>query len=81
MTTTIQKWGNSQGVRLPKVILDGLNLREGEEVEIFAQDNAIVIKTRAKKRKSIEELFANYDGNYKPKEIEWGEDVGREKVW
>jgi len=81
MTTTIQKWGNSQGVRLPKVILDDLNLREGEEVEIFAQDNSIVIKTRSKRRKSIEELFANYDGNYKPEEFDWGKDVGREKVW
>ena len=32
-----------------------------------------------KKYKSLKELFANYDGNYKPEEIDWGEDTGREK--
>lgn len=80
MTATIQKWGNSQGIRLPKVILENVNMSEGEEVEIITQNETILIKRAAGKRKTIQELFAGYDGDYKPEEIDWGEPVGGE-VW
>ena len=32
------------------------------------------------KRKNIIELFADYSGDYKPTEFDWGEPVG-EEVW
>ena len=80
MVSTIQKWGNSQGIRLPKIFLDDLNMREGNEVEIFIQNNSIIIKHAAQKRNTIQELFADYDGEYTPEEIEWGNSVGGE-VW
>ncbi|MBK6303675.1 MAG: AbrB/MazE/SpoVT family DNA-binding domain-containing protein [Arcobacter sp.] len=34
MTVTISKWGNSQGFRIPKDILDKLNLAVGDLVNI-----------------------------------------------
>lgn len=80
MNTTIQKWGNSQGIRLPKIILDDLNIHEGEEVEIFTENNSIIIKPASKKRKSIQELFDDYNDDYVPEEIDWGKPVGGE-VW
>ena len=80
MITRIQKWGNSQGVRLPKALLDDLNMSEGKEVEILKQDDIIIIKHAAQKRKSIQELFAGYEGDYAPEEIDWGEPVGGE-IW
>ena len=30
----ISKWGNSLAVRLPKSIIEGLNLKEGEHIEL-----------------------------------------------
>ena len=80
MIATIRKWGNSQGVRLPKILLDDLNMSEGNEVEILKQDNVIVIKHATQKRKTIQELFAEYDEDYTPEEIDWGEPVGGE-IW
>ena len=80
MTATIQKWGNSQGVRLPKIFLDELDMREGNDVEILKQGNVIVIKNATPKRKTIQELFAGYDEDYTPEEIDWGKPVGDE-VW
>ena len=41
MITTIRKWGNSQGVRLPKIILDALFIQENDAVEIVAENNII----------------------------------------
>ena len=80
MTATIQKWGNSQGIRLPKVLLDDLNIHEGEEVDIIVQDNVIMLKSTLKKRKTIQELFADYHDDYTPEEIDWGAPVG-EEIW
>ena len=80
MVATIQKWGNSQGVRLPKIFLDGLSMSEGSEVEIFAQNGNIIIKHAAQKRKTIQELFDCYDGDYEPEEIDWGKPEGSE-IW
>jgi len=80
MIATIRKWGNSQGVRLPKILLDDLNMSEGNEVEILKQDNVIVIKHATQKRKTIQELFAGYNDDYTPEEIDWGEPVGGE-IW
>ena len=60
MTTNIQKWGNSQGIRLPKLLLETLNWQENEEIEITTQNNAIIIKKAAPRRKTIQELFEGY---------------------
>jgi len=77
MNATIQKWGNSQGIRIPKVILEGLSLKEGTDVELFVEDNALIIKPRSKR--TIQDLFIGYDGEYTPEEVDWGADVGGEK--
>lgn len=81
MTTNIQKWGNSQGIRLPKYLLDSLNWSEDEEITIIAKNNSIIIEqAKPKKRPTIDELFENYSGDYQPGEIDWGEAQGQE-VW
>ena len=83
MTTTIQKWGNSQAVRLPKPILESLFLKENDPVEIIAESDSIIIRKATRKRranKSLEERFANCCGNHSFSEYDWGEPVGKE-VW
>ena len=83
MTGTIQKWGNSNAVRLPKNILDELLLQENDTVEIIAENDSIIIRKAVRKRrakKSLEERFENYNGDYKCEEIDWGPPVG-EEVW
>ena len=83
MTSTIQKWGNSQGVRLPKSILDELFLHENDRVEIIAENETIVIKKATRRRRaemSLEKRFEGYSGDYKCVEYDWGEPLGKE-VW
>ena len=80
MTTTIQKWGNSQGVRIPKIILDTVNWAEDEQIMIVVDNGKIVIEKEKTKRKNIKELFENYKGEYEPTEIDWGEPKG-EEIW
>lgn len=82
MKTTIQKWGNSQGIRIPKVILDTLKWRENEKVMILVQDSKLIIEKaeEEEKKKTIEELFENFEGEYEPIKIDWGTPKGDE-IW
>ena len=83
MITTIQKWGNSQAVRLPKPILEALLLQENDQVDIVAESGAIIIKKATRRRranKGLEERFRNYNGNNVCSEFDWGEPAGNE-VW
>jgi antitoxin MazE len=81
MEASIQKWGNSNAIRLPKPILKTANIEEYDTVEIIAGDNEIVIR-KAERRKHItlKKRLQGWDGVYKPDAIDWGEPVGRE-VW
>ena len=80
MTTMIQKWGNSQGVRIPKVILDSVNWSENEKIVIIVDNGKLVIEKAKEehKRKNIKELFKDYKEDYTPVEIDWRKTEGDE---
>ena len=77
---TISKWGNSQGIRIPKKYLEQLGLKVGEKVDIKIEDGKIVIipiKNKRKPKIDINQLFKeDYEDK---KEFEWGQ-VGKE-IW
>lgn len=81
MNTTIQKWGNSQGIRLPRYILESVKWGKNEQLEVKAENGKLVIeKAVTPARKKIKELFADFDGQYTQAEIDWGDPVGKE-IW
>lgn len=79
MAITIQKWGNSQGIRIPKSLLDAVQW-SGDEQLVLSVDKDKIIIEKAKSRKNIMELFADFDGEYVPIEMDWGQPVG-EEIW
>lgn len=76
---TIQKWGNSQGIRLPKGILAAARMQENDDVEIIADKETITLR-KMRRPKSLDELFADYHGDYHPQELDMGGDIGREVI-
>jgi antitoxin MazE len=82
MLAKIQKWGNSQGLRLAKNVLADANLGVGDEVDIIVKDGVIFVTPATSKRgrHSIEDLVARIPENYQTSEVDWGEPVGKE-VW
>jgi antitoxin MazE len=82
MQTAIVKWGNPQEIRLPKILLDSVNLSDDDMVEVTAEDNRLIIKKPGNNRsyKTIQERFEDFDGEYEQIEIDWGEPVGKE-LW
>lgn len=45
MTAKISKWGNSQGLRVSKDVMQTLNLHIGDDVNIIIENNKAIIKT------------------------------------
>jgi len=77
MYTSIQKWGNSQAVRLPKSILEMAGLHENDKVEIKVQDGNLII-IPVKKHKKLEERIDEYQGDYQCGECDTGKPAGKE---
>jgi antitoxin MazE len=75
--TSIQKWGNSQAVRLPKSILELAGLHENDRVEIKVQDGNLII-IPVKKHKKLAERIAKYQEDYRCAEWDTGKPTGKE---
>ena len=56
MKTRIVKIGNSQGIRIPKVLLEHSRIGN-DEVELEVEDNRIVIRPLSRPRKGWDEAF------------------------
>jgi len=80
MITKVQKWGNSQGLRLSKQLLEDAHIRIGDEVNVAVQDSVIVIRSARpfRGKHTLVELVAGLPKNYKDEELDWGKPVGRE---
>jgi len=80
MVTKVQKWGNSQGLRLAKQMLDEARISLGDEVDVSARDGVIVITPvrRIRGKQSLKDLVSRIPENYESEEIDWGRPVGRE---
>ena len=80
MYVQIKEWGNSQGIRLSKEILNMAGFSESEYIEIEAKEGEIILKKR-NKRLSLEERAAKFGGKLEAsQEIDYGQSVGRE-IW
>ena len=81
MQATIQKWGNSQGIRIPKAFLDALGMMENDLVELSRVDDNIVIKKVKKDTTlTLDDIFKDYDEESTAEKFDWGAPVGKE-VW
>ncbi|MBO5138295.1 MAG: AbrB/MazE/SpoVT family DNA-binding domain-containing protein [Bacilli bacterium] len=50
MEARIQKWGNSDGIRIPSSILKSLNIKKNDILNIEQKDGKIIISVPKKKR-------------------------------
>lgn len=85
MNTNLSKWGNSAAIRIPKAILEELNIDSDNldniSFNIDVEGNKLILKKRQEKTK-FEFLAENAMGDkiHPKEEIDWGNPVGKE-VW
>ncbi len=80
MLSKVIKWGNSQGIRIPKNLLENSQIKIGEEVDITAEDGKIILEStnKIRGRYSIKDLVNKMPKEYEPKEVNWGNPLGKE---
>lgn len=80
MVTKIQKWGNSQGLRLAKQVLEDARISVGDRVDVAARDGIIVIAPlrRVRGKLSLQNLVSRIPRKHRAREMDWGRPVGRE---
>ena len=76
----IQKWGNSQGIRIPKKMLETLDIKVNDSISIEEGENCLKIKKVEEKLSNIEKLFLNYEDEYEKIDLDWDNEVGKE-IW
>jgi len=85
MNTNLSKWGNSAAVRIPKLILEQLNIDsnnfENISFNIDVKGNKLILKKEQEKTKF--ELLAEKSQGEKTNsktDIDWGHPIGKE-LW
>jgi antitoxin MazE len=77
MAVTLQKWGNSVGVRLPRPMLEQIGLKEGSQVDVLVEGDHLVIW---RERLKLRDLLAQCKPENRPDPIDLGSPVGRELI-
>ncbi len=73
----IRAWGNSQGIRISKDIMDKMDLKVSDVLDIEVSDGTIILR-KAFRHKTFEERMAEYHNEISVCDFEWGEPQGRE---
>ena len=78
MRISIQKWGNSLAVRIPKAIARESGIDSGSAVDLRLVKGSIVLKPEPKPRFTLDDLLAEVNDDNRHGEIQSGPPTGRE---
>jgi antitoxin MazE len=79
MRVSVQKWGNSLAVRIPKPFAEEVRLEENSEVEISVKGNRLVIEA-VEPAYSLESLLEEVTAENLHVEVSTGRRRGKE-IW
>ena len=73
---SVKAWGNSQGIRIPKDILEKLNIHVSDVLQLEIEGDRIVL-VKAFKHRTFEERLAEYGGEISVIDYDWGDPAVR----
>jgi antitoxin MazE len=79
MRSRVQRWGNSQGLRLAKHVLEDARISVGDDVEVVVQKEQILIKKISRPKFDLAEMVSRMPRHYKVREESFGNPVGKEE--
>ncbi len=80
MKTSIQKWGNSLALRIPKPLAGQVRIEQGSIVELLIVDDTLLIRPLKKTEYALDELLSGVSENNIHEVVNTGDPVGKE-VW
>ena len=83
MKTSVQKWGNSLGLRIPAAIASEMRIKRGTPVKLQLDGGILTVRVaRAARRKhskyNLRDLLARITPENVQPTYDWGGDVGGE---
>jgi antitoxin MazE len=63
MRTTIQRWGNSLALRIPKAFAEETHIKDGTAVELSLSDGSLVMRPARRARASLKALLSEVDAS------------------
>jgi len=79
MVLRIEKWGKSQGIRLPKSVLAAAGMSAGDSVRLTAQKGQITIRKASKSKFDLAEMVSRMPRDHTPQEQSFGRPIGNEE--
>ena len=82
MIARVQKWGNSQGIRLSREALADAHIAVGDELQVTVHKGTLVLTPRRRVRggHDLRDLVRRIPKDDRAAELDWGPPRGRE-VW
>ncbi len=80
MKMTVQKWGNSLAIRVPKRVAVQVGLKAQDDLEIEVQDGNVVLKPQLRRVYRLGELVKKITPKNLHSEIDTGSRISRE-IW
>ncbi len=80
MITYVRKWGNSMALRIPRALVEQLNLKPDSALELSVNDGVLYVKPVQAAFPTLEELLAQVPSGTAFEEVDWGKPAGGE-VW
>lgn len=79
MYVQVKAWGNSQGIRISKDILEEADIKMDEVLEVKVSKGRIILE-KTFRHKTLEERAMDFEGKLNlDGEYDWGEPVGNEE--
>jgi len=78
MQATIQQWGNSLALRIPKAFAQQTKVKKGSRVRLAVVKGRMVVTPVARERISLKSLLAKVTPENIHPETDWGPPVGKE---
>ena len=79
MPSTVRKWGNSLGIRLPKAVAEQADLTDGTDIEFAVDEGVLKIRpVRRAPRQTLADLLARAKGPSPHRGLDVDGPVGRE---
>ena len=77
MVTSVQRWGNSLAIRIPKAFAAQAQISEDTDVDISVNGDTITISP-ARREWTLSELVNKITPSNQHREIDWGTSTGNE---
>ena len=85
MKNTVQKWGNSLGLRIPSAIAAEMRIKRGTPVTLDLDGGVLTVRVarasrRRKSKYNLKELIERITPENLPPMYDWGPDAGTEVI-